>query len=199
MLPSRAHDPQRDRWLRMETRPGLQVVARGQLAQARLELLRARAGAGLLRPRRGRRRPEEREQAPLAIADGHARRRRRARRAGRARPAARSPMPSLPVARAVLLQHSLALARDPALLPGDEVAGLAFRAPARHGDAQRAVRTDPQDVAPRAWRADELDRREGQRRQERRERRRPHSRAAASASASGRSNSGSCCGMAGRG
>ena len=66
----------------------------------------------------------------------------------------------LPLARAMLLQHALTLASDPALLTGDEVACLTLRAPARHGDAQGSVRPDTQDVAPRPRRSHELDRRQ---------------------------------------
>ena len=73
----------------------------------------------------------------------------------------------LPLARAMLLQHALALALDPATLSCDEIARLPLRSPARHRDAQRSVGPDPEDVrrargvrtnSIRSWDGDGIDR-----------------------------------------
>ena len=64
----------------------------------------------------------------------------------------------LPRARRMLDQRTAALARDPPLLPANELLGLAPRAAAWHGDAKRAVGPDAEDIATRRAHTHELDR-----------------------------------------
>ena len=64
----------------------------------------------------------------------------------------------------VLDANAAALARNPLLVPADELLGFAARPAARNGDAERAVRTNAKDIAPRARHAHELDRRTVERR-----------------------------------
>ena len=54
---------------------------------------------------------------------------------------------------------AIAFAPDPSLVLADELFRFAARAAVGDGDAQRAVRTHAQDVAPGATDADELDHR----------------------------------------